>query len=233
MLAILFALFAGFATIASPCTLPVLPILLGASVGQTGGLRPMFITLGFICSFAAAVLVFSAVTQIFGVDQNTLRGLAAALLLVFGFFLLWPRAWSWLASRAPGFHTTGRSMARADRHPNLEGLVIGASLGLVWTPCGGPILASILTLIATAPAPGRGALLLVVYALGAAAPMLAIAYGGQFVTTRVKSVARISPRLQQGFGVVTMCFAVAMFFQYDALLSAWLSDLYPGGDLDL
>ena len=233
MLAIVFAVFAGFATIASPCTLPVLPILLGASMGQKSGLRPMFITLGFVCSFAAAVLVFSTVTQIFGADQNTLRALAAMFLLIFGVFLVWPRAWEWLTSRAPRLGATSRSDALTDRHPNLGALVIGASLGLVWTPCGGPILASILTLIATSPDPGRGTLLLVSYTIGAAAPMLAIAYGGQFVTTRVKSISRVSPLLQQGFGVVTICFAVAIYFQYDALMSAWLSDLYPGRDLGL
>jgi cytochrome c-type biogenesis protein len=65
--------------------------------------------------------------------------------------------------------------------------------------------------------------LLVVYATGAAIPMLAIAYGGQAVTTRVRRIARISPRLQQGFGVVVIAFAIAAYFQYDAQIVAWLT----------
>ena len=52
-------------------------------------------------------------------------------------------------------------------------------------------------------------MLLIVYAVGAAVPMLAIAYGGQFVTTRVRSIARVSHRLQQGFGAVIIVFAAA------------------------
>jgi hypothetical protein len=53
--------------------------------------------------------------------------------------------------------------------------------------------------------------------------MLAIAYGGQAVTTRVRSIARISPRLQQGFGAVVIAFAVLSYFQYDTLIVAWLT----------
>ena len=72
-----------------------------------------------------------------------------------------------------------------------------------------------------------------VYAIGAAVPMLAIAYGGQLVTTRVRSIARVAHRLQQGFGVVVIAFAVAMYFQYDTLIIAWLSELYPNGQIGL
>ena len=88
--------------------------------------------------------------------------------------------------------------------------MLGTTLGLVWTPCAGPVLGSILTLVATSKDTAWASLLLVVYAIGAALPMLAIAYGGQAVTTRVRSIARISPRLQQGFGVVVIAFAVAV-----------------------
>ena len=58
VVSLLFALLAGVLTIAAPCTLPVLPILLGASLGHTSRWRPVFIALGFVASFAAVVLVF-------------------------------------------------------------------------------------------------------------------------------------------------------------------------------
>jgi cytochrome c-type biogenesis protein len=231
MLTIVFALLAGVLTVAAPCTLPVLPILLGASVGQTGGLRPVFITLGFVLSFAAAVLVFSAITQIIGIDQNTLRTLAIALLIVFGLLMLWPRPLEWLSARINGL-----ARARTPRRPlsgNAGGFLLGTTLGLVWTPCAGPVLGSILTVVAATPDFGRGAFLLTVYAIGAAVPMLAIAYGGQFVTTRVRALARVSHRLQRGFGIVIIASAAAMYFQYDALVTAWLADFYPNGNFGL
>ena len=64
-------------------------------------------------------------------------------------------------------------------------------------------------------------------------PDAAIAYGGQAVTTRVRSIARISPRLQQGFGVVVIAFAVLSYFQYDTLIVAWLTAFYPQGQIGL
>jgi cytochrome c-type biogenesis protein len=80
---------------------------------------------------------------------------------------------------------------------------------------------------------GAASLLLVVYAIGAALPMLAIAYGGQAVTTRVGSIARVAPKLQQGFGIVVIAFAVASYFQYDTLIVAWLTGFYPNGQIGL
>ncbi len=231
MLTVFFALLAGILTVAAPCTLPVLPILLGASVGQSGRLRPLFITLGFVTSFAGAVLVFSAITQVFGLDQDKLRTMAIGLLLVFGVLMLWPAPLEWLSARVNGMTDSGRPAA--NRSGNLGGFIVGTTLGLVWTPCAGPVLGSIMTVIATAPAIGQGALLLVVYAIGAAVPMLAIAYGGQFVTTRVRGLARVSHRLSQGFGLVIIASAAAMYFQYDSLIVAWLSDYYPNGEFGL
>jgi hypothetical protein len=63
--------------------------------------------------------------------------------------------------------------------------------------------------------------------------MLAIAYGGQAVTTRVRSFARIAPRLQQGFGVVVIGFAALTWLQYDTLIVAWLTHFYPSGQIGL
>ena len=69
--------------------------------------------------------------------------------------------------------------------------------------------------------------------IGAAIPMLIIAYGGQAITTRVRSLARIAPRLQQGFGVIVIAFAAATYFQYDTLAVAWLTRCYPNGQIGL
>jgi len=227
------ALFAGTLTVAAPCTLPVLPILLGASVAQTCSTRPLFIALGFVTSFSGVVIIFSTATQILGVDQSALRAIAVPILLGFGFLMLWPRPFEWLVAQARSLIDRTDQTAGRPLGGNIGGFVLGTTLGLVWTPCAGPVLGSILTIIATSPHLQSEALLLIAYAVGAAAPMLAIAYGGQFVTTRVKSVARVSHRLQQGFGVLVIVFAVAMYFQYDTLVTVWVSEFYPNGQFGL
>jgi len=232
MLNLILALLAGVVTVAAPCTLPMLPILLGASVGQTGRLRPAMIALGFVLSFSSAALVLGAITDIFDFDPNAVRTGAAILLLGFGLLMVWPAPFEWLSIRLNGL-TTGAAGAAASRQGNIGGFVLGTTLGLVWTPCAGPVLGSILTVVATSRDTSWASALLVVYAIGAAIPMLAIAYGGQTVTTHVRSVARISPKLQQGFGLVVIAFALLSYFQYDTLIVAWLTAFYPQGQIGL
>jgi cytochrome c biogenesis protein CcdA len=232
MFNLVLALLAGVVTIAAPCTLPMLPILLGASVGQAGKARPALIALGFVISFSAVALLLSAITRVFDFDPNVLRTGAAIVLLGFGVLMIWPAPFERFSALL-GRHTNGGPGDSAFRQGNIGGFVLGTTLGLVWTPCAGPVLGSILTIVATSRDTAWASALLVVYAVGAAIPMLAIAYGGQAVTTRVRGIARISPRLQQGFGVVVIAFAVASYFQYDTLIVAWLTGFYPNGQIGL
>jgi len=143
--------------------------------------------------------------------------------------MIWPAPLEWLSTRTGGFSFH----SAASRQGVIGGFILGTTLGLVWTPCAGPVLGSILTVIATSKDTAWASLLLVVYAIGAALPMLAIAYGGQAVTTRIRSVARIAPRLQQGFGVVVIGFALLSYLQYDTLIVSWLTGFYPNGQIGL
>ena len=233
MFNLVLALLAGVVTIAAPCTLPVLPILLGASVGHSGRTRPAMIALGFVISFSAVALLLSWITRIFDFDPNVLRTGALVLLFGFGLLMIWPAPFERLSIRI-AWLTNGRGADNVAAHQgNIGGFVLGTTLGLVWTPCAGPVLGSILTIVATSSDTAWASALLIAYAIGAAVPMLAIAYGGQAVTTRVRSIARISPRLQQGFGVVVIAFAIAAYFQYDTQILVWLTGFYPNGQIGL
>jgi cytochrome c-type biogenesis protein len=229
----LLALAAGALTVAAPCVLPMLPVVLGASVGQRKATRPLFIALGFASAFCVASLVFGSVTRVLPVSQEALRHAATAMLLLFGVFMLWPAPGQWLAMRASGVLNRVASVGDQAGNGNFGGFLLGLSLGAVWTPCAGPVLASILTLIATEPDTARAALLLACYSVGAAVPMLAIAYGGQVASTRVRQLARHAHRMQQVFGAIVIAVAVATFFQLDGWITVWVSQFYPQGPLGL
>lgn len=233
MLNAVLALLAGVATVAAPCTLPVLPILLGASVGQTSRLRPAAIALGFVISFSFVALLLNALTRLLEFDPNVLRNGATFLLVVFGLLMIFPAVYERLASQLSLYSAGSGALAMTKIPGAAGGLVLGTALGLIWTPCAGPVLGSILTLIATSADIAAGSALLVTYALGAAIPILAIAYGGQSVTTRVRSVARFAPRLRQGFGVIVIAVAIATFLNYDAQIVAWFASLHPDGQVGL
>src|SRR5207253_10183001 len=103
MLELLFAALAGILTIAAPCTLPMLPILLGASIGRSSHLRPAMIALGFVISFSATALLLGAITRLFNFAPNVLREAASILLLGFGLLMLSPAPFAWLSIRLTGW----------------------------------------------------------------------------------------------------------------------------------
>jgi cytochrome c-type biogenesis protein len=222
------ALLAGLLTIASPCILPVMPILLGTAVDRLSRTRPLFIIAGFILAFASFAMLLGAVSTVIDVAQEALRNTAIALLALSGLLRLWPRPYEWIVARLqPSMRRSGVVVA-PNAHAgsgNVGGFVLGMSLGAVWTPCAGPVLASILVLVVKAQDPGWSALLLTMYSVGAAIPMLAIIYGGQYTTHRVRLVARHAQRLQKMFGVLVMLTALAIYFQYDILAYAWIANL--------
>lgn len=226
-----FALLAGVLTIASPCVLPILPIVLGtslsASAERINKFRPLFIVSGFVLTFAALGMLLASVSQSVAIAHETLRLIAIGALMLAGLAMLWRRPYEWLMAYLSGpLNRIGSTGGNAGSG-NLGGFVLGMSLGAVWTPCAGPVLASILVLVAKAQNIGWSGLLLILYAIGAGIPMLLIAYGGQFMTTRVRIVTRYAGRLQKIFGVLIVLTALAIYFQYDVVIYAWLSDLFP------
>jgi len=229
------ALLGGVLTIASPCVLPILPIVLGGALNDRAAgrhnTRPLFIVAGFVVSFAALGMLLASASQHVVLAHETLRYTGLAILAMLGVAMLWKAPYieqaSWLMNRLGALASRALPAGGAARAGNLGGLLLGMSLGAVWTPCAGPVLASILVLVAQAQDLGRSAGLLLLYAIGAGIPMLVIAYGGQFVRTRIRAVARHADRLQQLFGALILATAAAIYFQYDVLLYAHLANFIP------
>jgi cytochrome c biogenesis protein CcdA len=194
--------------------------------------RPALIAAGFIVSFAFVALVLNALASALHFDPEVLRTAGLILLAIFGVLMIFPAAFERLTPQLAGVSSLASQPTFAAR-PNLGGFVLGTTLGLVWTPCAGPVLGAILTAVATSPDHKRAAILLVTYAIGAALPMLAIAYGGQAVSTQLHRIAPYAARLQQGFGVIVIAFVASAFLQYDAVALAWLGQFFPEGRIGL
>lgn len=227
MLQIILALMAGILTIAAPCILLPLPIVLGGSVGQNSKTRPLFITLGFVVSFASVALLVNFLVQSLDFDPNALRTGAVILLIIFAIFMIWPTPFEKLMAHLSGLLGMASQSSQTAGNGNWGGLILGMIIGVIWAPCAGPILGAILTLVALQNDFGQASLLLVAYAIGAGLPMLAIAYGGQVLTTRVKGIAKYSARLQQIFGVILILLAGAIYFQYDTIIQTNLVKNFP------
>jgi cytochrome c biogenesis protein CcdA/thiol-disulfide isomerase/thioredoxin len=225
MLQLLLAGGAGMATVASPCILPMLPLLLGGTVAHAGRSRPLFIVFGFVLSFSATALAFGASARAAGLSPDTVRQVAIVALLLFGALLAWPALLDRVMAPFGRLADVAARVGQRTGAGRLGGFGLGLTLGALWTPCAGPVLASILALVAGEQSNTRAAALLVAYAVGAGVPMLLIAYGGQWAGHSVRRLTRHATRLRQGFGVLVMGTALAMHTGADVSAAAWLADI--------
>ena len=216
------AFIAGVATAVSPCVLPVLPIVLAAGAGGDRR-RPYLVIAGLVASFSAFTLAGVQIVEFLHLPSSALRDIAIAVIAVFGLTLLVPalsRAWERLTARIPA---AGTSLAR----PGVAGgLVTGVGLGLVWTPCAGPILGAITSLAVTAPGSWDTLILVVAYALGAGLPLLAIALGGRAAVARLR-LRPASAWAGRAFGALVLVTAGLMAVGADTGISAGLTSALP------
>ncbi len=224
LILITFAFLAGVVTILSPCILPVLPILLSGTVGR-GKLRPLGIIFGFIASFTFFTLSLSLLVKATGVSADVVRGFAIVVVLGFGIILLFPKLQEYaekLFSRIPGLVPQG-----GERSGFVGGVLLGLTLGLLWTPCVGPILASVIALALTGTAGHDALWITLAYATGTALPMLAITYGGRELLQRVPVLLDNMGRIQQVFGVIMIIVAVSLFFGLDRQFQSAVLKAFP------
>lgn len=225
---ILFAFLGGMVTILSPCILPILPIVLSGSV--TGGKkRPMGVVTGFIVSFAFFTLFLSAIVRATGLSADALRLVAVIVIAFFGISLLIPNIQIIIEKVFSKLTTGFRLGGRNDTGKNgyFSGVLVGISLGIIWTPCVGPILASIITLAATRSVGFSAVIITLAYATGTAIPLLAITAGGRNLLTRHPWLLANTARIQRGFGILMLLTAMAIYNSWDRQFQTYILDKFP------
>src|SRR5919199_3552603 len=206
-LLILIAFGAGLITAFTPCILPVLPILLaGGSAG--GKRRPYAIIVGLVASFTVFTLAATAILRALHLRQDRLNQIAFVLLLVLAVTLVFPRVGTWL--ERPFYFLTRRRAGDAG-----GGFVLGASLGLVFVPCAGPVLAAVSSIAGRERVGTNVVFVTLAYALGAALPMLLVAHGGREAGNRLRAHGR-SFRIVMG--IVMAVGAVAIYEGWETSL---------------
>lgn len=227
ILLILFAFVAGIVTILSPCILPILPIILSSTIGgeSTSKLRPIGVVLGFILSFTFFTLFLSSLVKQSGISADTLRTFSVLVIAGFGVSLIIPNFQlivEQLFSRLAGFmpNTGGKSGFGG-------GLIIGFSVGLLWTPCVGPILASVISLAITGTVTLDAFFITLAYSLGTAIPMFLVIIGGQSALKRVPWLLTNTNNIQKLFGVLMILTAIGIYNNVDRRFQTYVLNTFP------
>lgn len=224
MFLILIGFLAGVATVLSPCILPILPIMLSGAVG--GRRRPYGILLGFVLSFAIFTVFATWLVKSIGLDLDILRYIAAGILVFMGITLFFPKLQYKLNSliKMPQSNTSGQ---QGDGF--WGGMATGATLGLVWAPCAGPILAAVITLAATSQAGILSFLIILSYALGTGMVMLIIILASRKALEKIKGLYQYLEKIHKAFGILIIVAGLGIATGYDRKVQSYLVEITPEG----
>jgi len=219
---------AGGLTTLSPCVFPILPLVVGGAMAGNR-LAPLAMGAGMVTSFALLGVLVGALGDALGIDSDTIRIAGAVLLIAFGIVMLVPalnNRFTQLMTPLAGF--ANQASNRVEGRSLVGAFALGALLGMVWSPCSGPLLASALTLVATQGNAADGALILGLFGLGAAVPLIAIAYATRagFARSRDWILAHIG-KLKQGFAWLILLVGIAILSGGDKWLEAQITQRLP------
>ncbi|MEC4764420.1 cytochrome c biogenesis protein DipZ [Mycobacterium sherrisii] len=215
----------GLITGISPCILPVLPVIFLSGMdsdragarGLNSAMRPYLVIAGLVCSFSLATLIGSALLSALHLPQDAIRWAALVVLVLIGLGLIFP----------PLQHLIERPFAALPQRQfgcNTDGFGLGLTLGALYVPCAGPVLAAIVVAGGTASLGPATVVLTATFALGNALPLLAFALAGRQVSERVAAFRRRQRLIQIAGGVTMIVLAVALVFNLPAMLQRAVPD---------
>jgi len=216
------AFISGILTVFSPCVLPILPIILASGIdGNTKRVNGTI--LGLIVSFTVASLLLATIVRVLGIPADSVRIAAVALLLLFGLSLTFPeignRIQAWIEKRWTHFASIG---ATRGKHNGFGGgFIMGVSLGIVWTPCIGPVVAAVATLAAVSSFSFSAIAIALAYAIGAGIPLYYIAKGGSRISSKLSFIKKENQKIRQIFGIIVLASALFIWSGADRAFQAW------------
>jgi cytochrome c-type biogenesis protein len=249
------ALIAGVLSFVSPCVLPLVPpylcYLAGVSLDQLTGqasetvarrtilLSALAFVLGFTTIFVALGATASAFGQWFHgllgyeialpiagsdgrpIDVSIIPLVAGALIVAMGLHFLG-------VFRIPILHRQARFEIRNHPAGPIGSYLVGLAFAIGWTPCIGPVLATILAVAGSEQTVGRGALLLAVYSLGLGVPFLVAGFfAGAFIHF-MRRFRRHVARVEQAMGMLLVVTGILFITNHISVVSFWLLDMFPG-----
>jgi cytochrome c-type biogenesis protein len=230
------ALLAGLVSFLSPCVLPLVPpylvYLAGTSLERLADaegepqvkretiLASLLFVAGFSTVFVALGAGASAIGALMRFYSNELATLAGIAIIVMGLHFLGLTPISLLQRQ-------GRLEMR--KPVGLWGAyVMGLAFAAGWTPCIGPILATILAIAASEATVAKGAGLLAVYSLGLGVPFVAAAFAVEPFAAFLARFRKHLGHMERVMGGLLVLTGIAFLAGFFTQLNNWMLEAFPG-----
>ena len=219
---------AGILTVAAPCVLPLLPVIVGGAIvgdekqkSEKQWLRPLIIASSLAASVIVFTLLLKASTALLGVPVMVWQIIAGSLVAVLGVQFLWPKLWELVSIR---FNLLGRShiaLGKAERQGGTGGAILtGAALGPVFSSCSPTYAFIVATVLPVSFLTGFS--YLVAYALGMCAALLLVAYLGRAFVDKLGWLSNPSGWFKRIIGVLFIAVGISVIFGLDKKLQAFV-----------
>jgi cytochrome c-type biogenesis protein len=224
----------GILSFLSPCVAPLVPGYLAMISGSVDGSKrdggrwsTLATSAVFVAGFSLVFVALGASASAFGnllfaEYRREMAQIAGTIMIGMGLVLLW-------GFRIPFLMTERKLHFTPRRFTHPETLLIGMAFGFGWTPCFGPILASILALSSTVEGVREGTVLLAAYSLGLGLPFLLAGLGlgffqrsMRFLTRHMGAVVATSGTVMIAVGLL---FATGQVFRIALQTQRWVNDL--------
>ncbi len=226
------AFFAGLISFLSPCVLPLVPgylsLISGAGLEELKApqaqlmRRVMVNSIGFILGFSVVFIVLGAaateVGQMLGMYKHTLARVAGVVIILFGLHLTG-------IFKIKALYTDARLHSVKGSSTPFGAFVIGFAFAFGWTPCLGPILATILGFASQQDTVGKGVLLLAVYSMGLAVPFLLTSLLMERFLQFYSRFRSYMHAIEVASGGLMIALGVLLLIGRFTLISNWLSFL--------
>lgn len=225
---LLLSFVAGILTVAAPCVLPLLPVIVGGSMVADGDTRrarwrPFVIAASLAVSVVVFTIILKASTALLGIPPQVWQIISGVIIIVLGVDMLFPAIWDRISS---AMRLQARSTAALDRSVErqsvLGDIMTGAALGPVFSSCS-PTYA--LILVAVLPASfGEGLVYIGAYAIGLAGMLLLVALLGRALVRRLGWLANPNGWFRRVVGALFVLVGIAIIVGFDKQLQTWILD---------
>lgn len=221
MTLLIISFIAGVLTVLAPCVLPLLPVIIGSSVGSRSRFTPVIV----IASLAASIFIFTfllkASTAFITIPPVIWTSISGGILAGFGIILIFPGLWESLPFVQKTSRSANHALGAGHQKKSVWGdVLVGAALGPVFSTCSPTYFVILATVL---PASfWLGTTYLLAYILGLVLILGLIAFFGQRLTSRLQLAADSHSRLKQGLGYLFLIVGIVVILGLDKDLETWL-----------
>jgi len=224
MLLLLLSFVAGVLTVLAPCILPLLPVVIGRSLGAGNQFyRPLVITGSLAVAVVAFTLLLKSSTLLIDIPQAWWSIISGVIIIAFGIITLWPELWERInVSLNLGGRSQQLLQQSSSRGALIGDVLIGLSLGPIFSSCSPTYFIILATVLPQSFA--TGLVYLIAYALGLSLALLAIAWLGQRLTKRLTFAADSRGWFKRGLGILFILVGIFIFTGTDKKVQTYLLD---------